>query len=50
MLDAKTDLHRKKRKALEGLVKTLPHTLMTGESDANDLNLGALGAATEEVA
>lgn len=41
-LDAKVELHRKKRRVLEELFKALLHKLMTGEIDVNDLNLSAL--------
>lgn len=45
-LDAKIDLHRKKRRVLEELFKALLHKLMTGEIDVNDLDLSALQPAT----
>ena len=41
-LDAKIELHRKKRRVLEELFKALLHKLMTGEIDVNDLDLSAL--------
>lgn len=45
-LDAKIELHRKKRRVLEELFKALLHRLMTGEIDVNDLDLSALQPAT----
>lgn len=45
-LDAKIDLHRKKRRVLEELFKALLQKLMTGEIDVNDLDLSALQPAT----
>lgn len=45
-LDAKIELHRKKRRVLEELFKALLHKLMTGEIDVNDLDLSALQPAT----
>jgi type I restriction enzyme S subunit len=45
-LDAKIELHRKKRRVLEELFKALLHKLMTGEIDVNDLDLSALQPGT----
>lgn len=41
-LDRKTDLHRRKREALDQLFKWLLHKLMTGEVSVDDLDLSAL--------
>lgn len=49
-LDAKVELHRKKRRVLEELFKALLHKLMTGEIDVNDLDLSALDREAEVAA
>lgn len=41
-IDRKIDLHRQKRRVLEGLFKALLHKLMTGEVRVADLDLSAL--------
>jgi len=41
-IDAKIDLHQRKRAVLEELFKALLYKLMTGEIDVNDLDLSAL--------
>ncbi len=41
-LDRKSDLHRRKREALDQLFKWLLHKLMTGEVSVDDLDLSAL--------
>ncbi|MEA3245092.1 MAG: restriction endonuclease subunit S [Gemmatimonadota bacterium] len=44
-LDAKTDLHRRKRAVLDELFKALLHKLMTGEIRVTDLDLSAIAEA-----
>lgn len=46
-IDAKIDLHRRKRAVLEELFKSLLHKLMTGEIRVADLDLSALLALEE---
>jgi len=48
-IDAKIDLHKRKRTVLEELFRTLLHKLMTGEIRIADLGLSAL-QSSEEVA
>lgn len=43
-IDAKIDLHNRKRKLLEELFRALLHKLMTGEVRVSDLNLAGLEA------
>ena len=49
-VDAKIDLHRKKRTVLGDLFKALLHKLMTCEIDIADLNLSVLEANMEAAA
>jgi len=46
-IEPKIDLHRKKRAVLEELLKALLHKLMTGERRVDELDLSALGAASQ---
>jgi type I restriction enzyme, S subunit len=46
-IDAKIDLHRKKRAVLDELFRALLHKLMTGEIAVSDLNLDALDPQAE---
>ncbi len=46
-LDRKIDLHKRKRKILEELFKTLLHKLMTGEIRVDQLDLAALSTSEE---
>ncbi len=49
-IDAKIDLHRKKRAVLDELFRALLHKLMTGEIAVTDLNLDALTPDAEAAA
>lgn len=49
-IDAKIDLHRKKRAVLDELFRALLHKLMTGEIAVRDLNLDALSPDNEAAA
>lgn len=49
-IDAKIDLHRRKRDVLDELFKALLHKLMTGEIRVADLDLSALQPATAKEA
>lgn len=49
-VDAKIDLHRKKRAVLDELFRALLHNLMTGEIAVTDLNLDALTLDNEAAA
>jgi len=48
-LDRKADLHRRRRKVLDDLFKTLLNRLMTGEIRVSDLDLDALTALAPQV-
>lgn len=49
-IDAKIDLHRRKRAVLDELFRTFLHKLMTGEIRVGDLDLGALPDGAEAAA
>lgn len=46
-IDQKIDLHKRKRAVLDDLFKALLHKLMTGEIRVSDLDLPALGQASD---
>ncbi|MGZ0071765.1 MULTISPECIES: hypothetical protein [Sphingobium] len=49
-IDAKIDLHKRKKAVLEELFRALLHKLMTGEIRVADLDLSALEAKHEVAA
>ncbi|KUR79074.1 hypothetical protein AQZ49_06590 [Novosphingobium sp. FSW06-99] len=49
-IDAKIDLHKRKKAVLEELFRALLHKLMTGEIRVADLDLSALQAHQEVAA